>query len=102
MPVKDAAHRRKADAGAFEFILRVQALKRAEELRGMSHVETRAVVAHAVDGLPVDPLRAELDTRKRNSASEFPRVAEQIVRKAEKLPLFGTLEGTGTRGRGGS
>src|SRR5688572_25148504 len=42
----DAAHVGKADARAFELVLAVQPLENAEELFGVSHVETHAVIAH--------------------------------------------------------
>ena len=48
MPANDPVDRRQPDAGALEFRRRMQALKHAEQLRRIGHVETGAVVAHEI------------------------------------------------------
>lgn len=47
----DALHRGQTDANARELGRAVQALKRSEQRTGVCHIETRAVVAHARNGL---------------------------------------------------
>src|ERR1700691_5990108 len=44
--LNDALHRRQAHTGAFKFLFRVHALKHAEELLRILHVEAGAVVTH--------------------------------------------------------
>ena len=50
MALDDAMHRGEADAGAFELLGLVQALKGQEQLVGTGRIEAGAVVANAVDG----------------------------------------------------
>src|SRR5690606_30288627 len=47
----DALHERKADAGARELRVGVQALERAEKLVGITRLEAGAVVAHGINEL---------------------------------------------------
>ena len=47
VPISNFPAHREADAGAFVFAARVQALKDHEDLLGEARVETDAVVAHA-------------------------------------------------------
>src|SRR5690606_26913805 len=44
--LEDPAGRSQTDAGTFEFVLPVQPLEQAEQLRRIPHVEADAVVAH--------------------------------------------------------
>ena len=51
MPADDPADIGQADTGTLEFIGAVQALKDAEELVGILHIKTHAVIAHEYYGL---------------------------------------------------
>ena len=64
MPFNDALDHRQPDAGAFEILDRMQALKHAEQLVGISGIEAGAVVAHAERQFPVASLSADFDPRR--------------------------------------
>src|SRR6059058_1370733 len=49
--VDDTLHGGEADARAFELFTAVETLERAEQLAGVRHVESRAVVADEIDCL---------------------------------------------------
>jgi len=77
--LNDALDNGQADAGAFEFIAAVQALKDTEQLVGILHVEAGAVVAHKYDGLRVaSRLTADPYLRLRALASELQGIRDQI------------------------
>lgn len=53
IPVDDPLHRGKADAGAREIVLGMQALKRAKQLLRQRHVEPRPIVVYKTCGFPM-------------------------------------------------
>src|SRR2546427_1029949 len=61
VPVHDALHGRKPDAGAGVLGCRMQALKRSEKLVGIGHVEARPVVADKKGRAPAILQGADLD-----------------------------------------
>src|SRR2546421_9816967 len=78
MPVDDALHGRKADACALELARAVEALKRAEQLIGISHVEARAIVADEIDRLPGALFMPESDLCPDALRRKLPSVAQQV------------------------
>src|SRR5205807_142648 len=74
----DPVHDRQADSGALERLLRMQALKHAEEPVGVAHVEADAVVAHVIDDVGALTQRAHLDARVVPSGAELDGVRQQI------------------------
>src|SRR6267143_1088775 len=63
VPVDDALDRRQPDPRALILVARVQALKSAEQLVGVRHVEAGAVVAHIEHRAPVVAQAADLYAR---------------------------------------
>src|SRR5438445_683346 len=61
VPVHDALHGRKPDAGAGVLGCRMQALKRSEKLVGIGHVEARPVVADKKGRAPAILQGADFD-----------------------------------------
>ncbi len=59
--VDDAPHIREANAGAFELVGAVQALKHPEQFAGVLHVEADAVVAHEDDRFAFVARRVAVD-----------------------------------------
>ena len=53
MPLDNSLDDGKPHARAFILVCTVQPLKDSEKAVGITHVETRAVVAHEVDRLPI-------------------------------------------------
>ncbi len=79
MTVHHALNSREANSGTFEVRNGVKALKGAKELGGVSHVESRAVVAHEVDEAFVPSLAAERDLGMFLSGRELPGVSEKVL-----------------------
>src|SRR5581483_11240515 len=77
----DALDRRQPDTGAGVDRAVVQALERVEELAGILHLETGAVVAHeerlARFGVGVP----ELDLRRLTAGSELPGIADEVFER---------------------
>src|SRR6185436_20280609 len=82
----DAFRGRQADAVARVFGRAVQALERREEVPGIGHVETGAVVAHVAYQLAAGRRGAELDARALGLAGELPGVREQVLQHAVEQP----------------
>src|SRR5712691_3964878 len=78
MPVHDALHRRKPDAGAGVLGCGMQALKRAEKLVGVGHFEARPVVADKESRVPAILQRADFDAGFRRLRGELPRVSDEV------------------------
>src|SRR5205823_11910466 len=74
----DPMHDRQTDAGARERLLRMEALKHAEELVGIAHVETDAVVAHVVDGVRALAQCALFDAGWIAAGAEFEGIGQQV------------------------
>ena len=75
----DAFDDRKSDPGALVVLCAVQPLEDAEQLVGILHVETNAVVPHKICfRRPIDALAAHVDGRMLAAAREFQRVAQEI------------------------
>src|SRR5262249_48723785 len=75
----DALHRGETYSGALEYLGTMQALKHAEQLVHVAHVEADAVVLdehHELAGLPGHG--SDLDLRLRPGAGELDRVGDQI------------------------
>ena len=53
--VNDSLDIRQTDSGAFELRRLVEALKHTEQLAGVCHIETCAIIANEDYSLPVDP-----------------------------------------------
>lgn len=70
----DALDDRQGHSGTFVLLDPVHALKDAEQLAGVSHVEADAVVSYEVDDLPPFSLRPNLDQRDVTRAGELQRV----------------------------
>src|SRR5439155_2902318 len=79
MAVHDALHRGEPHARALELGGRVEALERAEQLVGVRHVESRAVVPDEAGTLPVGLVHAELDARAGVLPGVLPRVTEEVL-----------------------
>ncbi len=74
----DALRNGKPDAGALEFLGRVQTLENAEKLVGIGHVETAAVVVYRVDQLSLLPTTFHLDEGLLLFARVFEDVRKQV------------------------
>src|SRR5207245_1843643 len=77
--VDDPLYRGEPDPRAGELAGRVQPLKRAEQLGGVRHVESGAVVAHEKCPPTVVRHHADLHVRGRPLARALPGVAEQVL-----------------------
>jgi hypothetical protein len=75
------------DSGALELAGRVQPLDDAEELVGVVHVETGAVVANEEDGAALLLVDAELDTV--DATKRRPQVMSYRVCERIELPIGG-------------
>lgn len=78
--MNDALHGREADARAGKFCLAMQTLEWAEQLAGIAHVESGAVITDEIAcAAPTVYLGgAELDTWGCSLGGEFPGIPEQI------------------------
>src|SRR5207302_1886250 len=79
VPVHDALHGREPDAGAGILGCGMQALKRAEKLVAVGHLEARPVVADKIGRAPVILQGADFDARFRRLRSELPRVSDEVI-----------------------
>ena len=79
MAMNNARHGGQADAGAFELSRPMEALERAEEFAGVSHVEARAIVAHIERAASVLEGRPELDVAHRPLPGELPGVPQEVL-----------------------
>src|SRR5258706_15287470 len=79
MPAHDALNGRQPDTGAGVFACGMQALKRAEGLVGIGHVEARPGVADKKGRAPVILEGADLDVRFRRLRGELPRVSDEVL-----------------------
>src|SRR5437870_7133606 len=71
----NARGRRQTQPDAFKFLLAMQALKQAEELVGIFHVEADAVIANETNAIL---LPADLDHTSRLVAAVFEGVGQQV------------------------
>src|SRR5690348_8640243 len=77
MPVNDASDGSKTDAGPFEILVAMQAVKGAEEPVGIKHVKAGSIVADEpclLFGIP-----AEIDDRGGQLRRELHSVVEQVL-----------------------
>src|SRR6266545_7686155 len=81
MTMNDSLDRCQPNSGPFEFGHTMEPLEGAKQFAGVSHVETRAVVAHEISLLPVVRSQAQFDLRLRAFGGEFPRVAQQVFQR---------------------
>src|SRR5882672_7327729 len=79
VPVHDALHGRKPDAGAGVLGCGMQALKRSEKLVGVSHVEARPVVADKKCRAPAILQGADFDAGFGRLRGELPRVSDEVI-----------------------
>jgi len=86
MPMQDPLDGGQPDAGPLELLPRVEALKRAEHLVGVTGIEACAVVAHVDRAPPVLIGDAELDRGPRMLARELPRVRHQVLDHRAQQP----------------
>src|SRR5207245_9108242 len=81
-------HGCEADPGPLEIVGGMEPPERREESVDVSHVESGAIVAQAIDRFFIGRGRGELDLRLRLLAGELPRVLEEIFQgDAEKLGI---------------
>ena len=78
MTINDTQDSGEADARAFELFAAVETLERAEQLAGVSHVESRTVVADEIDCLATLLFLPESDLRLVALRSELPSVAQKV------------------------
>src|SRR5258705_8580115 len=69
VPGDNPMHDREPDTGAAELVVSVQALKNGEQLVGVAHVESGAVVLHAVGHVPILGSAGDLYPRVRAFAA---------------------------------
>src|SRR5437660_10178010 len=79
MPRNDPMNRRQADARACELRLSVEPLEWSEELVGVRHIESGAVVAYGEDRLADSLLLTEYNARVGPLGRELPGIPEQVV-----------------------
>src|SRR4051794_31911983 len=77
----DPLYRRQADPGALELGLVVEPLEGTEQLVGVRHVESRAVVADEVGARPVVLRSPDLDHRVWGLGGELPGVSQQVFER---------------------
>src|SRR3954463_2000254 len=102
----DAPDDRQADAGAFEVLVGVHAVKRLEQARAVLHVEARAVIA---DRERLVGLAHHGDLGAISLAGELPGIGEQVLEHdrhqpavADRRQAFGDLDGDVARRRPGA
>src|SRR5512142_2488508 len=78
MPGDDALHHGETDSLPLEFFHAVQALEHAEQLVGILHVETRAIVLHVVNKLCFLYYTANFDPCWRLFPGELDGVGQQV------------------------
>ena len=78
MLVNNALDISQAYSGAFEFSRLMQALKYAEELAGVRHIKTGAIIANEDHSLPVHSGLSNLNYRLRAKAGELDGVRKKI------------------------
>jgi hypothetical protein len=78
VPLDDAADGGQADAGAFEFVVPVQALEHPEQLAGIAHVEADAVVPNEDVLRALGDADADLDHRVRSRTRVLHGVVDQV------------------------
>src|SRR5882762_7553162 len=79
VPVYDALHGREPDAGSGVFVRGMQALKRAEELVGIGHLETRTVVADKIGRASAILQGTDFDAGLGRLRGELPRVSYKVI-----------------------
>ena len=93
MPGDDTAYISKTDAGALELLGAMQALKDAEELAGVLHVEAHAVVAHEEKRLPFSSPAQPTSIRARSRGNVYlmalPRRLAKTCLSIERSPVTG-------------
>src|ERR1035438_6675875 len=85
VPTDDPLNGRQTDAGPREFSDLVQALKRAKQITGVSHVESRPIIANVKRHLTILFDLSELDQRRVLRAGKFHRVAQQVGQRVDQL-----------------
>ena len=80
MLVNDALDIRQTYSGAFEFSRLMQALKYAEELAGVRHIKTGAIIANEDRSLAVDSGLSDLNHGLGAVAGELDGVRKQIYK----------------------
>src|SRR3989442_1223882 len=79
VPVHDALYGRKPDSGAGVLGRGMQALKRAEKLVGVGHVEARPVVADEKGRAPAILQCTDFDAGFRRPRGELPSVSDEVL-----------------------
>src|SRR5258707_14868901 len=75
----DSMHDGESNAGAFEFVLVMEALEHSEELARVSHVKADTVVAHNNYLFRFVGVGADFNPRRVAGARVFERVGKQVV-----------------------
>src|SRR5690348_4604635 len=78
VPQENAMDVGQPDAGAFEFLFEVQALKDAEEFANVLHIKTYTIVADKDNELLTGVLRADFDASGIARAGVFDGISDQI------------------------
>ncbi len=71
----------KSDPVPLKLVLRVQPLKRAEEIGGIGHIKPRAIVADEEDRLAIILPCAKLDARGGLLTRELPGIGQQVMKR---------------------
>ncbi len=79
MSLHNAMHEGQPYTGALELILAVQTMKHLEQLIGLAHVETGAVVTYEIDILDTIVLAADFNLRIFFQTREFERIGQQVA-----------------------
>src|SRR6266699_5444527 len=76
MTMDDSLDGCQPNSGPFEFGHTMEPLEGAKHFAGVSHVETRAIVAHEISLLAVVRGQAQFELRLRAFGGKFPRVTQ--------------------------
>src|SRR4029077_3640505 len=88
MPVDDALHGSKSDAGAWKLLYGVQALEGPEKAVRIARVDPGAVVAHEKRMLLFFRASAEFDPGSRMAGGVLPGITQQVFhRRAQQLRI---------------
>jgi hypothetical protein len=79
MSVNNALDGCQSDPGSWELAYIVKTLESPEELIGVFHVESDAIILHKVDLLSIPAAASDLDAGFRLSGGKLPRVADQVL-----------------------
>ena len=90
MAVDDPMHGGQANTRTPKIRFRVQPLEWPEQLVGISHIETRAVVTDEIRNVSFSHRGSKLDAGGRSLGREFPRVPKEIVEYNPHQPIVGS------------